>query len=182
VFLASANISGTAASDTMSWIFSGSLARAHIKAGDISGYKAEDGTRYGSDNYFADGEGRGVNPPDTAAKDRVSVSAPDPELFDSYREGRFSYSIPVPNGRYRVTIKFEEPSASSAGERVFDVVANGATALDHFDIFAAAGGKLKGIERSFEANATDGKIVIDFRPVTGKAIVSAVSVVPAGSD
>jgi len=182
VLLAKADISGTAASDTVSWNFSGSPARVHIKAGDISGYTARDGTRFGSDDYFSGGEGRGVNSPDTALKDRIAVSAADPALYDSFREGRFSYSIPVPNGRYQVTLRFEEPSAQAPGERIFDVVANGTNVLDHLDIFAAAGGKLKGIERSFDASATDGKIVIEFRPVTGKAIVSAVAVLPAGSD
>jgi beta-galactosidase len=184
VLFARADASGTTATDTMAWNFAGSLARIHIKAGDISGYRAEDGTRFGSDNYFAEGEGYGVNPPDTPVKDRMNVSATDPALYDSFREGRFTYSIPVPNGRYRVVMKFEEPSANTAGERIFDVVVNGAVALDHFDIFAAAGGKLKGIERSFETRAADGKIVIEFRPVTGKALVSAVSIMPVsgGSD
>jgi len=177
-FLAKADVAGTVVNDTVQWRFSGLRARVLIKSGDISGYTTPDGARFGSDNYFSGGEGRGVNPPDTSVKDRIPVAAADPALYDSYREGRFSYSIPVPNGRYRVVLKFEEPSANAGGERVFDVVVNGATALDHFDVFVAAGGKLKGIERSFETSATDGKIVVEFRPVAGKAIVSAVSIMP----
>ena len=72
---------------------------------------------------------RGVNPPDTPADKRIAVAADDPRLYDSFREGEFSYRVPLPNGRYRVVLKFAEPSAGAAGERVFDVDVGGATVL-----------------------------------------------------
>jgi len=75
-------------------------------------------------------------------------------------------------------VKFEEPSAGAAGERIFDVDVNGATVLKAFDVFAAAGGKLKGIDRSFEANTNDGHILIAFRPIKGEALVAALSITP----
>jgi beta-galactosidase len=175
---ATADIAGTTASDTLRWTFSGSPAVVRIKAGDISGYLSSDGQRYGSDMYFSGGEGKGVNPPDTPAENRVQVSADDARLYDTFREGEFAYRVPVPNGRYRITVRFEEPSAGAAGERIFDVDVNEVTVLKAFDVFAAAGGKLKGVDRSFEANTNDGNIVIAFRPLEGKALVSALSITP----
>ena len=70
------------------------------------------------------------------------------------------------------------PSADAAGERVFDVDVNGKSALKAFDVFAAAGGKLKGVERTVEATTKDGTLLIAFRPSRGSALVSSLVVVP----
>jgi beta-galactosidase len=179
VLRATANIGGTTATDEMQWTFTGSPAVVRIKAGDISGYESQARERYGSDMYFNGGEGRGVNPPDTPADKRLDVAAADARLYDSYREGQFTYRVPVPDGRYKVTLRFEEPSAGSTGERVFDVDVNGKSMLKHFDIFAAAGGKLKAVDRTFDTKARDGVLVMDFHPVKGQALVSAIVIVPA---
>jgi beta-galactosidase len=155
--------------------------------------------------YFVGGEGKGVDPPDTPAEKHAVVAAADPRLYDSYREGEFSYRVPVAenpgsgrdeqspltperstqgpqtrggNRRYRIVARFTEPTATKAGERVFDVTVNGKTVLHNFDIFAAAHGKLNSIERSFDATAKDGFLVIAFRPSRGQALVSSLSIAP----
>jgi beta-galactosidase len=89
-----------------------------------------------------------------------------------------SYRVPVPNGPYRITAHFLGPEATSSGQRVFDVRANGVTVLEDFDVFAAAGGQLKAVDRTFEARTSNGMIVLDFLPRNGKAIVSALSISP----
>jgi len=192
---ATADIGGVETRDTLQWTFSGSPEVVRIKAGDISGYVARNHERYGSDMYFVGGEGKGVDLPDTPAEKHAEVAADDPRLYDSYREGEFSYRVPVPEGsvpgqpvpspamrgrarRYRVIVRFTEPTATTAGERVFDIAVNGKTVLHNFDIYAAAGGKLKGIERSFDATAKDGFLVITFRPSRGQALVSSLSIAP----
>jgi beta-galactosidase len=202
---ATADISGVATSDTLQWTFDGSPGVVRIKAGDISGYVARNQERYGSDMYFVGGEGRGVDPPDAPAEKHVVVAAADSGLYDSYREGEFSYRVPVAenpgsgrdeqspltperstqgpqtrggNRRYRIVARFTEPTATKAGERVFDVTVNGKTVLHNFDIFAAAHGKLNSIERSFDATAKDGFLVIAFRPSRGQALVSSLSIAP----
>jgi beta-galactosidase len=146
--------------------------------GDISGYMLRENQRYGSDTYFTGGEAQGVNPPDASAENRIKVAGGDPRLYDTFREGEFSYRVPVPNGRYRISLKFAEPSASAVGERVFDVDVNGATVLKGFDIFAAAGDKLKSVDRSFDARTSEGAMLIAFRPLKGKALVSAIAITP----
>ena len=178
--VATANIGAVAASDAMRWTFAGSPGVVRIKAGDISGYVARNNERYGSDMYFVGGEAKGVEPPDTPAQKRAEVAATDPRLYDSYREGEFSYRVPVPEGtqEYRIVARFIEPDATQPGERVFDVDVNGKTALHHFDIFTAAGGKLKSVERSFDTTAKDGLLVIAFRPSRGRALVSSLSIAP----
>ena len=195
---ATADIGGVETSDTLHWMFDGSPEVVRIKAGDISGYVAWNHERFGSDTYFEGGEGKGIDPTDTPAQKRSVVTAADPRLYDSYREGKFSYRVPVPDGppsahgsmptrptrgpgrRYRIVARFTEPAATRRGERVFDVDVNGKTVLHKFDIFAAAGGKLKGVERTFDATAKDGFLVITFRPSQGQALVSSLAITPLG--
>jgi beta-galactosidase len=173
---ATADIAGTPLVDTMQWVFSGSLDKVLIKAGDISGYETKARQRYGSDAYFNGGNAVGVNAPDSPEAERITVTAEDPGIYDTYREGAFSYRIPLLNGHYKVTLRFQEPAAGTAGEREFDVLVNGKVVLERFDVFAAAGGKLQGVDRSFDTISQDGEILIDFRPLKGDALVSALAI------
>jgi len=173
---ATADIAGTALTDSMRWTFSGSIANLRIKAGDLSGYLTREGQRYGSDAYFSGGVAGSINPPDTRASESIAVAADDPGIYDSYREGAFAYRLPVPSGRYRVVLKFEEPSARAAGARQFNVRVNGKTVLRRFDIFSAAGGSLKGIDRAFDSTSRDDALLIEFVPLKGAALVSALSI------
>jgi len=176
---ATADIGGAAVSDSLQWTFAGKPGEVRIKAGDLTGYVTVDHQRYGSDMYFSGGEGKGINPPDTPSEKRINVGASDVRLYDSYREGQFSYRVPVPEGKYKITLRFAEPTAA-AGERVFDVSVNGKRLLKKMDVFSAAGGKLQAVDQIVPAKAQDGALVIEFQPVKGQAIVSAISIAPAG--
>jgi beta-galactosidase len=114
----------------------------------------------------------------SALRNRITVLADDERLYDSFREGDFSYRVPLPNGRYRVQLKFEEPTADGLGERVFDVTANDVTKLREFDILKAAGGRQKGVDQFFDAGVDNGVLVLAFRPRRGSALVSALSITP----
>jgi beta-galactosidase len=176
-----AQIAGAAIADALHWSLPHSNRVVNIKAGDIAGYVSKGGQRFGSDAYFAGGTPHGVNPPDTAPPGRVAVLADDERLYDSFREGEFSYRIPLPNGRYRVQLNFAEPTATGRGERVFDVTANDVMQLRQFDIVKAAGGGLKGVDRMFDADVDNGLLVLAFRPRRGSALVSALSITPVAS-
>jgi beta-galactosidase len=175
---ATAQIDGRTVTDALRWTLSHSERIVRIKAGDISGYTSQDGERYGSDMYFVGGRGAGINPPDTPPTARVAVLAGDSGLYDSFRAGDFAYRVPLPNGRYRVVLKFAEPDSIDVGGRVFDVLANQVARLTGFDILAAAGGKLKGVDRSFDVAVTDGVLDLAFRPHRGEAAVAALAIVP----
>jgi beta-galactosidase len=176
--IVTAQIAGAAITDSLHWSLSHSDRVVSIKAGDIAAYVSKDGQRFGSDTYFAGGTAHGVNPPDTAPRDRITVLADDERLYDSFREGEFSYRVPLPNGRYRVQLKFAEPTATAPGERVFDVTANDVMQLREFDILKAASGRLKGVDRFFDAAVDHGVLVLAFRPRRGSALVSAFSITP----
>jgi len=171
---ATATIAGAAVTDSPLWQFKGHLDEVRVGSGDVAGLVSSDGARYGSDAFFSGGEGRNLK-----GAVKTPSGADDPELYTSYREGAFSYDIPVPDGRYDVRLRFVEPTAGKAGERVFDVAVNGAVALPAFDVFAAAGGKAVAVDKVVKAVASGGHIHLDFKPRAGQAVVSDIEVTPA---
>ncbi len=141
-------------------------------------YTDRQGHVWEADRYYS----RGAT---VARSDPVGNTA-DPEIFSAERFGNFVYTIPVADGSYRVTLMFAEawfgpgqPGGGGAGSRIFDVYCNGTALLHNFDIFRAAGGDHRAIERTFHGIAPNaqGKIVLSFMPVVNYACVNAIEVV-----
>ena len=65
----------------------------------------------------------------------------DQELYQYYRNGIFSYSIPIVNGEYKVTLKMMESYWTSTGERLFDVKMEGDNIIKNLDIVEKVGSK-----------------------------------------
>ncbi|TPG62841.1 malectin domain-containing carbohydrate-binding protein, partial [Hymenobacter nivis] len=56
-------------------------------------------------------------------------------MYQSERAGgSFGYALPVSNGKYTVVLHFAETYWTAAGQRVFDVAAEGAKVLTRYDI------------------------------------------------
>src|SRR5205085_2218504 len=99
----------------------------------------------------------------------------DPTLYQTGRYGNFSYSFPLPNGTYTVTLKFAEPNRNGPG-RVFHVNIEGQRVLTNYDIFVDVG-YLHAVDKQFVAQVADGALDIVFTSVSDAAIVSAIQVV-----
>lgn len=94
------------------------------------------------------------------------------------RYGTFSYQIPVADGAYRVTLTFVEPSGLAAGQRKFDVVVNGVTALSNYDVAAVTTGQTP-IQVVLPAVAMNGGgIKLQFVTRLRNAMVSVISIAP----
>ncbi len=102
----------------------------------------------------------------------ISGTADQP-LYQTYRSGYFAYRIPLANGTYEVTLKFAEPEHSRSGRRVFNVNAQAARALANLDIYAEAG-KNAALDKTVTATVADGVLGLEFVPLLGEAIVSAI--------
>jgi len=131
----------------------------------------QEGNKWGEDVGFTSG--------DTVLTGRPIAAAHDPELYTSERWGsEFSYRLPVPAGKYKVVLRFAETYVKKQGERVFDVLLNGNTVLDHFDILKEAGAMDKGIDRSFSIPMdSPGILEIRFKSWVQNAKVCAIEVV-----
>ena len=179
--LARGVFAGTPVEDRVAWRVSGAANAMRIDSGALVAPRSDAG-RFGSDNFFDGGEtgslvkpagyGQPARPVEIAGTENDAIAA-------TYRVGTFRYSLPVPPGRYSVTLTFVEPSAAP-GARSFDVLANGADALPGFDPAAAGATAESAVERRFEVDSLGGTIDLAFRPARGQAIVSAVQIEPLG--
>ena len=141
-------------------------------------YTDQHGRLWEPDRYFSGGQL-------TVHKAPVA-GADDAGLYAGERFGNFSYAIPVPVGRYTVTIRFAETyfgpeniGFGGAGSRIFDVYCNGVPLLRDFDIYKVAGGANRSITRVFrglQPNAL-GKLYLSFVPSKNYALINAIEVV-----
>lgn len=105
---------------------------------------------------------------------RPTHGTSDPAIYTTYRAGsKFIFSEKVPNGTYTLELSFYDPQNGSAGQRLFNVVAEDRTILRKFDIVARAGSKGT-ITRLTSVTVNDGRLSLGFTGVKGNAIVSAI--------
>lgn len=159
----------------------GKVGPVRIRAGWPASWRDPAGQQWHADSHFMGGNAlvRTTNP-------ARESSSPDMALYASERWGHFSYAVPVPEGRYRVTLKFCEghygrrnTGVGGLGSRAFDVYCNGVALLRGFDIFKQAGGEGRPLDRTFSGirPTAQGKILLTFVPVTGMACVNGIEVV-----
>ena len=105
----------------------------------------QDGIDFSADQFFTDG---------TVFADSATDGNGEQPIFDGtvYETERFggaptalapSYNIPVAQGgEYTIELYFAEIYQTTPGQRVFDVIVEGVTVLDDFDILAQNGGDI----------------------------------------
>ncbi|MCX5906258.1 MAG: malectin domain-containing carbohydrate-binding protein [Deltaproteobacteria bacterium] len=72
------------------------------------------------------------------------------------------YTFNVPAGRYEVTLKFAETVYTGANQRKFDIRMRGVTVISNLDIYAAAGGSNRAVDRVVTVDVPDGVLNIGF--------------------
>ena len=175
----SASRGGEVLSDSAEWTAPDPRGGLRIDAGALSGHAGAAG-QFGSDNFFVSGEARLLNVagfgrgPRPAPK--VVTGSADPVLFDTWREGSFGYDLPLPAGKWQVTIHSFEPDVARTAPRQFDIRANGTLAVAGFDPARVAGGAMKAASVSFPVQLAAPGLKLIF---AGPAVVAAVEVVPA---
>lgn len=172
---ASGTFGDSRVSDGTTWNLSpDAAANTRIDAGAI----VAGAPGFGSDTWFTGGQARTLDKPGDYGKpaapaligntDKVAVAT-------TYREGRFAYHIPLPRGRYEVRLTFVEPE-KAAGERVFDVVANGQTLVKNLDVAKATGGPSVALQKTAMVNIANESLDLTFTATKGEAIVSAIEI------
>lgn len=144
-------------------------------------------TDVGGDRWAADRRYRGDyghEPPSQPVRTRQPVDGTDDDtLYQQARIGDgFAYRFGrLEDGRYEVELHFAEIEPREAGERRFDVVANGVTLLAGYDITADVGDRTAVVHR-FTLDVTGGGVRIWFlsRHDSAPALVSAVQLTRVG--
>ena len=159
----------------------GKIRPIRIRAGWTSSWQDSAGQQWQADSYFLGGNAlvRTTNPV------RDNAMPLDAAMYGSERWGHFSYALPVPDGRYKLALKFCEghygrrnTGVGGLGSRVFDVYCNGVALLRDFDIYKEAGGEGRPLERTFSGirPTAQGKIVLTFVPVRGMACINGIEI------
>lgn len=157
-------------------------AAVRINAGGPA-YTDEAGNRWSADTGYNTGR-------TYAASSSVAIAGTkaDPlyrtERYDpSASAPNLRYSVPVPNGTYRLRLHFAENHSPSmkAGARVFDVRAESALVLDNFDIFRAAGGGRRAVIRDATVTVADGRFDLEFLRVRQNPKINAIALLPTGA-
>jgi len=95
----------------------------------------------------------------------TSTDFADTDQDPIYQHVRFdfqAYQFAVPDGAYRVTLKFCEPYYNEAGKRAFGVKLEGKRVIKRLDAFAEVG-KNRALDKTFDTVAvTDGWLDIEF--------------------
>lgn len=110
----------------------------------------------------------------------------DPQLYQSRREGAFSYDIPLARGVYELRLYFGETlygdnNIAGGGEtsRIFQVSANGVLLLREFDVIEEVGPSAADVKVFKDISpAGDGKVHLKFDPGTNPAFLNGIEIVP----
>jgi hypothetical protein len=136
-----------------------------------------DGTQWSADNYFSGGQQLYTG---------YAIAGIQPQDYYLYRAARaglygdFSYSIPLANGSYTVTLTFAEIQYSGVGQRVFNVAINGLPVLNNFDILTHVP-VLTPYKPQFTAVVTNGILRIDVTGVVQRGVLNAIQVASSSS-
>ena len=128
-----------------------------------------------SDAYFT-----GLSTPAAHVARKVSQTFDD-SIFRTQRHGtNIQYAIPVPSGEYKVTLFMAEMSLRRAGQRVFDIVMEGAVVRRDFDMIRTAG-RRRAIMVEEDTTVTDGTLNIELSPKIGTPTIAGIKVVRSNS-
>lgn len=111
---------------------------------------------------------------------RRKVEIKDAPVYLTCRYNMQGFRFKIPNGDYRVTLKFCEPTFSNANQRVCDVRLQGKTVIEGLDIFAKVG-KFKPYDETIEnVRVSNGLLSIDFVNRVSMACVSGIVIEGGG--
>ena len=105
------------------------------------------------------------------------------QRYDAPAVPELSYSFTVPNGDYAINLHFAEnySGALGAGLRVFDVLVEGAPALNNVDIFSESGGANSALVRAIPTvTVSDGQLDIQFIHQVQNPIIGAIEILSLG--
>ena len=122
------------------------------------------------DGYYQDGAVGGGN------ADISNVANPDIYVLQRWMSGDLNYNFHLPNGNYMVILKFAETYFHSPGQRVFNVVLNGTTAVPGFDIFKAAGGANLAYDLPVPVTITNGWLNVKLQQMIQNPSLAAIDI------
>jgi len=106
-----------------------------------------------------------------------------PEVYHKQREGCKGYWIPLPEGKYSVTLQFAELKRSSLSERVFDITLQDRVVEENFETLANTNKqKFKAVDRTFNNISVSKYLKISFTQKSLRSPPSIAGIIIAGNN
>ncbi|MDG1357315.1 MAG: malectin domain-containing carbohydrate-binding protein [Akkermansiaceae bacterium] len=101
------------------------------------------------------------------------------ERYDSSSAPEMQWNFPVSNGNYEVRLYFAETysGTGSPGQRVFDVLIEGSTVLDDYDVVTDAGAMFVGVMQGFEVEVSDESLTIELAHVIENPAIKGIEII-----
>ena len=150
-----------------------------VNAGSRDAYSDAQGRLWMADQPYVEGNWGYVGGAGWSTGDPIAGTEDDP-LYQTvhWGYGTWGYKFDLPNGDYRVELRFVEPYWTEAGKRVFDVQLEGQTVLADLDVYALVGHDVA-YDRTFDVTVTDGQLNVDFVGKVDTADIAAIQVLGA---
>lgn len=102
----------------------------------------------------------------------------DERVFLTYRKGPLVLDRPMARGSYDITFLFAEPENLKVGERVFDILVQGETRVQGFDVRLARDGRNRAALSwtVVDVPVTDGRLEMALVPLLGEPVLSGIVV------
>ena len=152
-------------------------AAIRIGSGLSRSYQDLSGRTWNADQYFSGGS--------VFHRKLAQVTGMvDPTIYQTGREGSFSYDIPLPRAPYEVHLYFAESFVHGEGFRAMNLSINGKRVESMLDITSDAGGFGTATGKVYTSvwPAADGKIHLKFERATMDAFVNAIEIMPGNGD
>lgn len=145
---------------------------------ETGSYTDQFGNTWSHDMYFTGGGSVETHQPIRGTRDQ--------RLYNTRRDGMFHYDIPLKPGAYELRLHFAEtvfgqnnPAGGGESSRVFGIHINGKTVIEDFDIIADRDADTADIKVFKDVGpAADGKLHLDFTPVSNMPILSGIEIAP----
>ncbi len=145
-------------------------AKINVGGNAVLGYLPDLEFKYNSEYGYSEG---------TNATASSSVNILNTEEDEIYRSERYyitKYDVRVPNGIYKVTLKFCENYFTLIGNRVFDVFVQNSLKIDNLDIFSKVGKNAAYDEVINDVEVTDGLLKLHFCAEIGEPLINGIVV------
>jgi hypothetical protein len=139
-------------------------------------FEADDGKVWSADRFFLGGMGTREEPA-LAEGPRTSGTWEAPlhqvsRSFPGDRQIRPAYRVPLPAGRYAVSLHFAETSPKKSGVRVFGALLERQAVLDNYALLRNGFAAVK----SFETEVRDGFLDLDFLAERADPLITAIAI------
>lgn len=137
---------------------------ARIDCGGVEDYRDGDGHLWLPDQPYFDSHAYGFQNATVASRGSIEIfNTRAPNVFQTELWGdHIAYHVPLPNGRYDVSLHFAETYAphTQPGSRVFTFTVPGMKAPEAVDLVALAGGQYRPLTVTKPVSVTDGLLEI----------------------